>query len=412
MDPSTSAEGAAGPQGDERGPGALERLASFRFTYFAFCAFVVLYVFSVRALEDSLARRVGADLARAVELDPAGGPVQPRIEQRVGDLLASRVWTRVAGVRIEPLVVAADGATLLYPATPRSSAADAQDAEADAALLPARTYAFVAVPHNSLAANAVLVSYAGVLLSVLFAYTRVMTRREAERLAGALAARDALALRASSIEGELAAVRERLGRAEPAHEADAAQVQALRSERGALLERLAELEGREAALLAQGARADSLQAEHQTLETLLDEALADLDRKERELRSLQKTARQSVRAAGREADRLARRFAALYKNLEMDERALADLAGLGDEALALRAEEGLKRLSDESEQAAVRRKVGGLPPHLSIFELGFGGRGRVYYTRGRTRRFRVLLVGDKASQKTDLEYLSRLPREA
>jgi hypothetical protein len=27
------------------------------------------------------------------------------------------------------------------------------------------------------------------------------------------------------------------------------------------------------------------------------------------------------------------------------------------------------------------------------------------------RRFRVLAIGDKASQKRDLEYLSRLPRE-
>jgi hypothetical protein len=54
--------------------------------------------------------------------------------------------------------------------------------------------------------------------------------------------------------------------------------------------------------------------------------------------------------------------------------------------------------------------VGGLPPQLSIFELGFAGKGRIYYTRGRSRRFRVLLVGAKNSQKTDLEYLSRLPR--
>jgi hypothetical protein len=43
--------------------------------------------------------------------------------------------------------------------------------------------------------------------------------------------------------------------------------------------------------------------------------------------------------------------------------------------------------------------------------LGFAGKGRIYYTVGRQRRFRVLAVGAKNSQKTDLEYLSRLPRE-
>ena len=94
----------------------------------------------------------------------------------------------------------------------------------------------------------------------------------------------------------------------------------------------------------------------------------------------------------------------------MDDRAIENLAELGDESWRLRAEEALKRLGDEADTAMVRRKVGGLPPHLSIFELGFADKGRIYYTAGRTRRFRILLVGAKNSQKPDLEYLSRLPK--
>jgi hypothetical protein len=77
--------------------------------------------------------------------------------------------------------------------------------------------------------------------------------------------------------------------------------------------------------------------------------------------------------------------------------------------MKLKAEEAIKRLADGSDAAAIRRKVGGLPPHLSIFELGFAGKGRVYYTRGRQRAFRVLSVGAKNTQNADLEYLSRLP---
>jgi hypothetical protein len=76
--------------------------------------------------------------------------------------------------------------------------------------------------------------------------------------------------------------------------------------------------------------------------------------------------------------------------------------------MRLRAEESLKKLDADVETAGSRRKVGGLPPSLSIFELGFAGKGRIYYTRGRQRRFRVLAIGGKASQKSDLEYLSRL----
>ena len=70
----------------------------------------------------------------------------------------------------------------------------------------------------------------------------------------------------------------------------------------------------------------------------------------------------------------------------------------------------LKRLSDEPEQTIVRRKLGGLPPHLSIFELAFAGKGRIYYTRGKARRFRILSIGAKNTQKADLDYLARLPK--
>ena len=42
-----------------------------------------------------------------------------------------------------------------------------------------------------------------------------------------------------------------------------------------------------------------------------------------------------------------------------------------------RAEEGIKKLDDSPDTASIRRKVGGLPPQLSIFELGFAGKGQI-----------------------------------
>ncbi len=150
---------------------------------------------------------------------------------------------------------------------------------------------------------------------------------------------------------------------------------------------------------------------------MLDEALADLSRKDEALRGLEEKLKHAVqpKAAAapraRDVDLLTQRLRTLYKNLEVDDHAILDLIALRDESMKLRAEEEIKRLSDDVETAAVRRKVGGLPAHLTIFELGFAGKGRIYYTAGRQRRFRVLAVGAKNSQKTDLEYLSRLPRE-
>jgi hypothetical protein len=43
-----------------------------------------------------------------------------------------------------------------------------------------------------------------------------------------------------------------------------------------------------------------------------------------------------------------------------------------------------------------------------VFEMGFAGKGRLYYTHGRALRFRLLCVGAKNTQKPDLEYLSKV----
>jgi chromosome segregation ATPase len=233
-------------------------------------------------------------------------------------------------------------------------------------------------------------------------------------LAEAAAARDVAAQRAARIETELAAVRERLADAEADRASGSEEVRELEGERAQLLARLAELEQREAALRTGGREIEALQAEHRALEELLEEAAGELRSKEEAIHALQRQVKKQERAdalPARRADQLAARLRALYKNLEIDDRVVDDLIGLRDEALALRAEESLKRLSDDPGQAQVRRKVGGLPPHLSIFELAFAGGGRIYFSKGSVRRHRILLVGTKATQKPDLEFLSRLPKE-
>jgi hypothetical protein len=160
-------------------------------------------------------------------------------------------------------------------------------------------------------------------------------------------------------------------------------------------------------------KATELDAERRTLEELLDEAVRDVSKRDDEIAQLEQRLKRAAKespsgARAREGEHLARRLRTLYKNLEIDDRAIDDLVALRDLEMQLKAEEALKRLSDEPDTAAVRRKVGGLPPQLSIFELGFAGKGRIYYQKGDVRRFRILTVGAKNSQKQDLEYLSRL----
>lgn len=411
-------EGKSLPPAAGRPTATLDRLASFRVTYAAIFCFLLLYVFSVKGIEWWLARSFRARIAEAIRVDPAAGSVVDQIQERVDGVVRGSRWTRIGGVRVTAIVLGADGFSPLYaggrripPPTPEDPVAEAQR------VLPASAEVVVSVPHNSLVANSVLVFYAALLIQTLFLYERRRALDEDQRLAQALAEREATAERAARIEAELTDLGRQL---DDRVEAEVSgEMASLRAEREQLSEKLAALAHREEELRAQaGQLQQTLASERAGLEDMLDEALADLARKDEALRvleeKLQRAAQTKGEAAGprsREIDLLGLRLRTLYKNLEIDDHALRDLIGLGDEAMKLRAEENLKRLSDDVETAAVRRKVGGLPSHLTIFELGFAGKGRIYYTLGRQRRFRLLAVGAKNSQKTDLEYLSRLPRE-
>jgi len=410
----------AGRAGAEpRATGVLDRLASFRFLYAAFFAFVLLYVFSIQGAEWMLRSHFRAVVKEAVRVDPTEGPVAAQIQQAIQRDVRDSPWVRIGGVKVSVIVLAADGATPLYlggrPLPSPLSGAPGQALRDAQRLLPATPDVTVTVPLNSLLAASILILYAAVFLVGVFRYNRNLARREAERLEAAVAARDAAAQRSAQIERELESVRSRLGQVEPAEEEHAEEISALQRERASLQAKLAELGRREAELRTVAARSADLESERRTLEEMLEEALRDVGQRDDEIARLQtrlegvaKAASRESSSRSREADLLAKRLRTLYKNLEIDDRAISDLVALRDVDMKLKAEESLKRLSDEPETAGIRRKVGGLPPHLSIFELGFAGKGRIYYTRGEVRRFRVLVVGAKNSQKPDLEYLSRL----
>jgi hypothetical protein len=409
------------PEGDRRAPGAgLEGLASLRFTYFAIAAFMVLYLVSIDWIERVLHEHFRVAIELATRVNPADGPIVTQIQNRVSDLVSESPWVRYGGVRVNATVLGADGLTPLFvgggkvlPPPPERSPEGVMREWMQ--LLPAIADVYVAVPHGSPLSAGIFVGYGAILVQGLLTYNRRIARHAEAHLAAAVAARNSSADRARSIEEELAKVRDRLREVEPAERAQAAAIDALEQERADLHAKLRELAERESALRASASRAGELEDERQALEDLLEEAVQDVANKEAEITSLQdrlkhedkKQASQS-KGRSRESERIAKRFGALYRNLTVDDRAIGDLVALGDESQKLRAEEALKRLDDDPDTAAVRRKVGGLPPHLSIFELGFAGKYRIYYMRSGRGGYRVLAIGGKATQNQDLEYLSRI----
>jgi len=403
----------AEPRPAARNP--FDHIASFRVVYLGILGYLVLAIGTVQASQALLDRHFRAAVHEAVRVSPANARIVPQIQQAMTEIVHRSLWVRVGGVRVNALVLGADGRTPIYlegrtVAPPPDLGRDTAFSEADQ-LLPAIAEVTVTVPFGSLLAGAIFVFWGAIFVPWLFAvYARTM-RRDAALVDAAVAARDAAAERARSIQTELEKVHDRLLRIEPAEQAQAVEIQGLQRERELLQAKLRELSEREDRLRDELSRTSELERERQALEDLLEEAVQDLGQKEREIRTLEERLRHAARPAAtsrRSAEQIGKRLRALYPNLEIDDRALDDLVELGDESLRLRAEEALKRLDADAGQAAIRRKVGGLPPGLAVFELGFAGKGRIYFCRGRQRPHRILAVGGKASQKVDLEYLSRL----
>ena len=395
----------------------LEHIAAFRGVYVGIFAYVVFSVLSLDAAERALGSHFSHLVDRATRVSPGAGRVVPLIQDRLVDGIGESAWTRVMGVRVNALVLGADAQTPIFlngrtPQPPPD--ADMESAMREAMrLLPAISSVEVTVPFDSLLAGSIWVGWGVLIVPLLFFQQRRLARREEALFQAALASRDATMERARAIQGELDAVQQRLARLEPVERAHAEEIQKLQEERAELHGRLRALSEREASIRESTLSAEDLQREREALESLLDEAVTHLEVKEREISDLQERLDRapkapSSRGKAKAAEVLGKRMRTLYPSLTFDARAIDDMVALGDESLRLRAEEALKRLDADQDNATVRRKVGGLPAGLSIFELGFAGKGRIYYTKPAGPGFRVLAVGGKASQKTDLDYLRKL----
>jgi DNA repair exonuclease SbcCD ATPase subunit len=418
----TAEEARANREGGNKPP-AGDRYSAFYVVYVGLFALLFGYLATVRIAETMLASEFQERVERAIQVDDFDQPVIQQIQSRIKVAVHDSAWVRWGGLRVTTLVLAQDGLTWLYvdgrAERPPRQTLPSPDLLADwIELLPAQAEVEASLPHNALISNSILIVYASILLQVVYLSHRRATQLEAERLETALAERTAAAEKAERIQTELAATRRRLSEIVPKERQSSDEIDALQREREELQRKLAGLAAREETLRNSADRAMELAQEVRALEDLLEEATGDLDSRDQAIDELESTLKKATKSSNRAqsskaktAENLARRFRTLYKTIEIDTRAIDDIAGLGDESLRLKAEESIKRLADDADNVAVRRKVGGLPEHVQAFELGFAGKGRIYYARGKTRRFRVLCVGAKNTQDADLDYLARLPRE-
>lgn len=146
------------------------------------------------------------------------------------------------------------------------------------------------------------------------------------------------------------------------------------------------------------------------LEKKLDGNRSDQLEKEFEIADLKEQLEKLERRKGggkkrKSTEVLKKRLAVLYKNVDMNRRALSGLMELGDE-MQIKAEEVIHQLNADPTAVTVKRKVfAGKKNKTASFEVLFSYNGRLYFRNLDGNRIEVLVIGTKNSQDKDMEFL-------
>ena len=400
---------------------SVDRIASFLFVLGTLLLFLAAFLATVSGFEKSLQPHFERLVNEAIQVPVSPQPPGANIHLNLIQNVQNSDWVRIWGVKVDVTVKARDRQTWLYvdgqPKVLRYPSRDPETMKAiHARLLPATATVTTSVPRDSTLFSSILTVYAAMFLIAFFVHNRNVLNRQIQVIDDARDSRDQVASTARRIEKELASVRAQLREVEPAKRQDRDEIMRLQSEQQELRARLDQLVARERELRGQAERAVTLEEDSRVLEEMLEEATDNLAAKEAEIRELEKSLKRPSKSIGparakpRSRELLAKRMCTLYPRLEIDDRAIDDFVALQDEATRLRAEECIKRLAEDADNLRFRRKLRGLANQPSIYELGFAGKRRLYYAKMKNGRFRVLLIGAKNTQRSDLDYLAKIPK--
>jgi len=365
----------------------------------------LLYLLTVFVLEKQLQERYARGIEEVCTGDPQpllDGSVRLRdaVRENVEAYLRSSALIRYGvSARVQ---VSTRGGTVLYPA-PFEDGADVQSlanpmrvAQDNFTLLSEGLVVQVEarLEHNRLLSNGILGVYVLAALLVLMwhyrAADRHIRREEAER------------------RQEI----ERLNRLEAAN---TARLSGLQREREGLL---AEFDALKSAMQDERTHAerneDDLIGEIEALEKKLADNLELQTIQQKEILALkealagfEKEQRREDKTRLKGEEVIRKRFATLYKNLTVNDRAVEGLADLNEE-LRLKAEEVIHQLNANPDLVPIKRKVFGKKNRETVLEVVFAYKGRLYFRKGQDRRVEVLAVGTKNTQERELEFLANL----
>jgi hypothetical protein len=139
----------------------------------------------------------------------------------------------------------------------------------------------------------------------------------------------------------------------------------------------------------------------------LEKKLTEIDILKEKIQELETSHQAVARQKEKAADRLGKRFKALYKNTDITPRALDSFLDMTEE-MGLKAEELIHQLNADAALVPVKRKVFTKKGNATAFEVSFAYNGRLYFRKSKDNRVEILTIGTKNTQQKDLTYIDSL----
>ena len=364
----------------------------------------VVYVFSIQLLEKTLQARYDEILATVYigdtrPLFDGSVRIQDAVRKNVNAFIASlklRAW----GVHVNVTVKTKNG-IYLYPDTYDEPKPDLS--ELDSIAVARENFKIlndglikvvdVEIEHNTLISNLILFSCLTVALFTLFIFYQRGLKKVNEEESVMQEIIDGLANERQKSQSEL---------------------EQLESQR-ILLSKKIDMMKSELDHERQKASAteDEMMDELLELEKKISENIAQQDQQSLEINDLKEKIKQyekenetKNRQLLKGVDAVRKRFNALYKNINIHDKAIEGLLELTEE-MKIKAEEVVHQLNEDANSVQIKRKVFGKKNRETVFEVIFAYKGRLYFKKISGNRVEVLVIGTKLTQNKDLAFLDK-----
>ena len=133
----------------------------------------------------------------------------------------------------------------------------------------------------------------------------------------------------------------------------------------------------------------------------------EIERLKKKLSCFEKASKKKLDKENRTEKMIRKRFKVLYQNISFNDKAIDGFANLTED-MKIKGEQIIHQLNDDSALVDIKRKVFRKKRGDTILEVIFAYMGRLYFSKTKDNKINILAIGTKNTQSKDLDFLDNI----